>query len=247
MDDGPDGSVSALEPSISHKEHRKSSKQRQTSFHTKTKTKSGRKRSKLSQGSQPEPRKSSHYGRDLDHVEDVPQEQSASWSKGSGKGLQNRQLTIGVLGFLLLVGLYILIAYFAEIFPFAGEACNTAVCPEDLEELRFHIRDLFRESTHFHTNQPGFEGNPGLPDQEPLIATTVRLIFHDCGGPPTQPIHDEHYANRTGYNLHATALCDGCIQLNSNNHGFLEEGAVEPLEELYLSLGLQHKMSRSDC
>jgi len=248
MDDGIENSVSALEPSISQKDTYKYSTKQSFNDTMRTTTKSKKsKRSKMSE-SQPGRKKSKRARNDLEHVHVEEAGKRSGRTKkateSTSKAQQHKVLIVSGLGFLVLVGLYLMIAYFVEIFPFA-ESCNTAVCTEDIEELRFHIRDMFRQSTHFYTNQPNYEHNPGLPDQEPLIATTVRLIFHDCGGPPTEP-HDPHYADETGYNLHATALCDGCIELHSNNHGFLEEGAVEPLEELYIALGLQHKMSRSD-
>jgi len=181
----------------------------------------------------------SSYGseQDFDYV-DVDDDDHTE--RGDDKHQASRTaklIGLGVLGGFLLLGSYIAVAYFLEIFPFANNACNDAVCAEDIEELRFHLRELIVESTRFPTNAHDL-------DVEPLIATTARLIFHDCGAPPT--VIDPLFGDRTGYNVHAVALCDGCIERGSLNHGFLHEGAIEPLDELYFGLDLHKKMSRAD-
>ena len=69
------------------------------------------------------------------------------------------------------------------------------------------------------------------PDK-PLLATTVRLAFHDCGGP-----------FESGDNGEGPSICNGCVNLdNLDNNGL--GPAIEKLEEVYYYYN--HVISRSD-
>eukprot|EP01084_Bolivina_argentea_P301040 519239_1 len=64
-----------------------------------------------------------------------------------------------------------------------------------------------------------------------VLSTTVRLIFHDCSAP-----NDKNNIN---------SICNGCIHYNNPAHAGLFSGAIEPLEDVYISEWNQI-MSRSD-
>ena len=72
---------------------------------------------------------------------------------------------------------------------------------------------------------------------KPLAGSVLRLIFHDCGGPPE--------GNVAG----AISKCDGCIELdNFGDHQGLERRAIEPLDDIYVGSvnNWDEKMSRAD-
>ena len=72
---------------------------------------------------------------------------------------------------------------------------------------------------------------------KPLAGSVLRLIFHDCGGPPE--------GNTDGIN----SKCDGCIALDDfADHVDLEFRAIEPMEDIYIDStnNWDEKMSRAD-
>ena len=72
---------------------------------------------------------------------------------------------------------------------------------------------------------------------KPLAGSVLRLIFHDCGGPPEGNIDG------------IISKCDGCIELdNFLDHRDLEFRAIEPMEDIYTGSinNWDEKMSRSD-
>ena len=72
---------------------------------------------------------------------------------------------------------------------------------------------------------------------KPLAGSVLRLIFHDCGGPPEGNIDG------------IISKCDGCIELdNFIDHVDLESRAIEPMEDIYIMSENNwfEKMSRAD-
>jgi len=71
---------------------------------------------------------------------------------------------------------------------------------------------------------------------KPLAGSVLRLIFHDCGGPPE--------GNTPGI----ISICDGCVELNDfADHQNLEIKAIDPLDDIYLGANAwNQKMTRSD-
>eukprot|EP01084_Bolivina_argentea_P153003 266779_1 len=119
---------------------------------------------------------------------------------------------------------------------FYNSSTNKKVTANDIRKLRELLTVLYANSTNT------------FGDPMPLIPTVIRLVFHDCGGPggpPTNIINSSiNYNNR--YNINTKSICDGCIDLsNTDNHGFLEIGAILPLEEVYIE-HFSDIMSRSD-
>ena len=87
-----------------------------------------------------------------------------------------------------------------------------------VHELRRDLRHRFDVSGH----------------GKPLIATTVRLAFHDCGGP-----HEPGDGGRP----RDLSICNGCVNLdNPDNYGL--HVAVEAMEEVYHYY--DHVMTRAD-
>ena len=69
---------------------------------------------------------------------------------------------------------------------------------------------------------------------KPLLATTVRLIFHDCTGPVERSDNDNAF----------NSICNGCINFANDENLGLRTGAIQPLELIYLSY--KNDMSRAD-
>lgn len=94
---------------------------------------------------------------------------------------------------------------------------------ECLSSTEATIHELRRDLRHrFDASGP----------EKPLIATTVRLTFHDCGGP-----------HEPGDDGHGPSICNGCVNLdNPDNYGL--HVAVEAMEEVYRYY--DHAMSRAD-
>ena len=71
----------------------------------------------------------------------------------------------------------------------------------------------------------------------PLAGSVLRLIFHDCGGPPENNVDG------------IISKCDGCIELdNFLDHENLEFRAIDPMEDIYTGSinNWFEKMSRAD-
>ena len=142
------------------------------------------------------------------------------------------KLIICLSVFLLIITAIITTLYSFQTWPFDNNSSSSnRVTAADINELRVLLAQAFVDSSDG-------DQDPLFGDPEPLIATTVRLVFHDCGGIPYESLNPR-------YNQNAITLCDGCIDLsNLDKHSHLEEFAVEPLESIYTKY--QNKMSRAD-
>eukprot|EP01084_Bolivina_argentea_P129841 229277_1 len=74
-------------------------------------------------------------------------------------------------------------------------------------------------------------------EDKPLAASIVRLVFHDCAGPFNSGTSEDTLNN-------SLRLCDGCIDMDIEDHAGLESFAVEPLEEIYQDF--KTKVNRAD-
>ena len=100
---------------------------------------------------------------------------------------------------------------------------SKGVTVDDINQLRIELRDEFDQH---------MQSTPWGTQYRSLLATTVRLVFHDCSGPGE--------AGST-----EVAQCNGCIDFQNDDHAGLQQGAVEPLQDIYLS-GWNQAMSRAD-
>eukprot|EP01084_Bolivina_argentea_P309433 535229_1 len=86
---------------------------------------------------------------------------------------------------------------------------------DELKHLESDIR--YRIDTFARPDDP--------TETKPLLATMVRLLFHDCAA--------------STVNLQSMTLpkgkCNGCINPNNNEHSGLEYGAIYPLEQVYIN------------
>eukprot|EP00483_Globobulimina_turgida_P011011 UN11032 len=111
---------------------------------------------------------------------------------------------------------------------------NHALTQGDIVDLRDELRDAFDTIIS------------DLDDPEPvkpLLATTVRLAFHDCGGGVT--VNEESETPPTSFQI--PAVCDGCINLENPDHAGLAY-ARNALDTMYESspYNWYKKMSRAD-
>eukprot|EP01084_Bolivina_argentea_P041708 76980_1 len=88
---------------------------------------------------------------------------------------------------------------------------------DDINKLRDELRVKFDES--------------GTPSR-PLLAATVRLIFHDCSGPN----NEDHSV---------ISSCNGCIDVIHPSNAGLEQSAIIPLNAIYNN-NWSNKMSLAD-
>ena len=98
---------------------------------------------------------------------------------------------------------------------------------DDLDKLRNEIINAY------DTISPGIQSL----FFKPLAGSVLRLIFHDCGGPPEGNIDG------------IISKCDGCIELdNFSDHSNLEFRAIDPLDDIYIGSENNwfEKMSRAD-
>ena len=74
-------------------------------------------------------------------------------------------------------------------------------------------------------------------DNDRLIGSVVRLIFHDCAGQ-----QENNFSGIGG------TICDGCIDFDNTAHAGLQSLAIDPLEQIYLSSdnNWNTRMSRAD-
>ena len=93
---------------------------------------------------------------------------------------------------------------------------QSQITEEELDDLRTELREEFDASGRFRD----------------LLASTVRLIFHDCSGPPESG--------------DAVSICNGCIDFSNEDHAGLVAQAVNPLEDIYNKSGWSDQMSRAD-
>eukprot|EP01083_Nonionella_stella_P174433 604680_1 len=94
---------------------------------------------------------------------------------------------------------------------------DQAIAIAIVDELRYELRTAFDLSGK----------------HKPLLATTVRLSFHDCGGPL-----EDHDSSTS------LSICNGCVAIGNIGNFGLESGAIVPLEIIYLSY--DDVMSRAD-
>ena len=100
------------------------------------------------------------------------------------------------------------------------------VTAHHINDLRRQLRKAFDESGASTDEKFNFR---------PLLASVVRLIFHDCAGP-----------NNDDPNIIST--CNGCIDVNLSDNAGLTQLAINPLEELFQDplYKWSEKMSRAD-
>lgn len=106
-----------------------------------------------------------------------------------------------------------------------------SITEQDIEDLRVDLRDAFDRSTMT---------TPEAIIIQPLIASTVKLAFHDCSG---------RYVDYSGITPSITInTCDGCLDFTKLDNYELEESAYEPLEDVYQLSDHEwySKMSRAD-
>ena len=99
---------------------------------------------------------------------------------------------------------------------------SDGVTVDDINQLRIELRDEF--DANMETTVFGVRFRS-------LLATTVRLTFHDCSGPGE--------AGST-----EIAQCNGCIDFQNDDHAGLQS-TVEQLQTIYNS-GWNNLMSRAD-
>ena len=92
---------------------------------------------------------------------------------------------------------------------------------ELMENLRMDIISRIR----------GFTRGDNPEDIDPLMATIIRLVFHDCGG--------VKYPNTDI----KTGICNGCINIDDPDHAGLEFGAIYPLQQVYYN-SIKVKMNK---
>ena len=93
---------------------------------------------------------------------------------------------------------------------------SSQITPEDIDDLRSAIREEIDES-----------GN-----NRKLLASIVRLVFHDCAGPSNS------------HNL--TSQCNGCIDLSNTDHNGLLQSAITPLEDIFTEFSAEININRAD-
>jgi len=94
---------------------------------------------------------------------------------------------------------------------------------QDINDLKEELREEFDAYTD--------ETSYGYTFRS-LLASTVRLTFHDCSGP--------------GKNGIPLAQCNGCVDFQNPDHAGLVQFAVEPLQQIYHEGKWNEIMSRAD-
>lgn len=104
---------------------------------------------------------------------------------------------------------------------------NGILTAMEIDELRIRIM-----------NEIDTFSNEFSPSSEkPLAAHIIRLVFHDCAGP-------ENIGTTQSTVNNDKRLCDGCIDLDLQDHKGLEHMAVQPLESIYNEY--KSRISRAD-
>jgi len=106
--------------------------------------------------------------------------------------------------------------------------CNAAVTADDIDALRIEV--LNKIDTTGNT----LDG----PEHKPLIGSILRLIFHDCAGPLNT-------GSTTATLDNTIRLCDGCIDVDLDDHNGIEELAMLPIEDICTAFS--DRMNRADC
>jgi hypothetical protein len=108
------------------------------------------------------------------------------------------------------------------------------VTTQDIEQLTQELRELFDDTP------PDPEVTDNRPDH-PLLANTVRLTFHDCGGLHT----DTDVYKERDLNFNWKATCDGCLNIKNPENKGLEYG-IKNLEQFYAERRWYRKFNRAD-
>ena len=107
--------------------------------------------------------------------------------------------------------------------------------PQEIDSLRTDVMNIIINDIG-HTN-------PNLKTfcKFPLIGSVIRLIFHDCAGPQSTN-------NSTDPDIIHPRICDGCLDVNRDDHAGLRPLAIAPLEDLFKSKpnNWNQRISRSD-
>ena len=116
------------------------------------------------------------------------------------------------------------------------------ITSDDINNLRIDIRSAIDQST--------FESRDILIENgdQPLIASIVRLVFHDCVG------RNIKQNNGNGADSPSGQLtdnkCNGCFDFDEPDNAGLEERAFNQLEDIYTGVTNDNewdsKMSRAD-
>ena len=120
---------------------------------------------------------------------------------------------------------------FAIIINLTLIAGYSTITEHDIHNLRVDLREAFDGSTI---------STPEATVIQPLLASTVKLAFHDCSG---------RYVDYSGISPTVTLnTCDGCLDFSNSDNYDLEETAYEPLEDIYQLSDHEwySKMSRAD-
>ena len=101
---------------------------------------------------------------------------------------------------------------------------------KDIKQLREQLRQIIDDSTFVSLPRATVGGD------QPLLASLVRLAFHDCSGRTAKK------------GKGSTNRCDGCFDFDFFENAGLEEHAFDPLEDLYQTSKSKwfKKMSRAD-
>ena len=116
------------------------------------------------------------------------------------------------------------------------------VTVQDIEDLRIDIRQAIDNST---------TGPCGLItcDEQPLIGSIVRLVFHDCTGKNIRQ-NPRNGRDRRNGRLIRDNVCNGCFDFDDPQSAGLEENAFNKLEDIYQGVTSDNdwylKMSRAD-
>eukprot|EP01084_Bolivina_argentea_P252145 423166_1 len=118
---------------------------------------------------------------------------------------------------------------------FFSEETPSKITSNDIDILRIELRKLIDSTTNLTIGNPEDQSKGKTPRNRPLMASIVRLIFHDCG-------------TSNSSNSNQPVICNGCIDLNAMDHAGLYDNAIIDLENLYYNEtnNWYTKMSRAD-
>ena len=104
---------------------------------------------------------------------------------------------------------------------------NGVLSPAEIDDLRTKI--IFKINNFNDPLHP--------QSDKPLAARIVRLVFHDCSGP-------ENTGNGVDTVNNDIRKCDGCININLDDHKGLQPFAMDPIESIYNEYA--SRISRAD-
>eukprot|EP01084_Bolivina_argentea_P252146 423167_1 len=145
-----------------------------------------------------------------------------------------RCILIFVVSLILFVVLVIILSLYWTGIIFNKTSVNN-ITAHDIDILRNELRELIDSTTNLTIGDPRDQNQGKTPRNRPLLASIVRLIFHDCGTSNSSNISDP-------------VICNGCIDIYSEHHAGLYENAIILLEDLFYNETNKwySKMSRSD-